>query len=105
VDAPEEVVRQLQRRRRLERRHLAALRVAPAEHELDRPVLAPGVHRLEHHQQRVLRLGVQQFLQLRQPLQVLLRRRGRVFLALELARLVGGLIIQLELRPRLNQVR
>jgi hypothetical protein len=45
VDPPEEVVRELVVVRRLERGDVDALRIQPAEHVLDRAVLAAGVDR------------------------------------------------------------
>ncbi len=48
VRAPQKVVVQFQRRRRLERMHVATLRIDPRHHMLDRPVLARRIHRLEN---------------------------------------------------------
>ncbi len=59
VDAPEEVVRQLLGRRRLERLDATALRVHAGEHRADHAVLAGCVHALQHEQHRTPRLGVQ----------------------------------------------
>ena len=60
--APEEVVALFLGRRGRERRHLAPLGIDPGHHVLDGPVLAGGVHGLEHHQQRVRVTGPQQLL-------------------------------------------
>jgi hypothetical protein len=57
--APEEVVVELFAARGLERVHLAALRIDPRHHVLDRAVLAGGVHRLEDQQHAPLVLGVE----------------------------------------------
>ncbi len=59
VDAPEEVVRQLLGRRRLERLDATALRVHAGEHRADHAVLAGCVHALQHEQHCTPRLGVQ----------------------------------------------
>ena len=48
--APEEIVIELLGRRHLEAVHGDALRVDAAHHVADRPVLAGGVQRLQHHQ-------------------------------------------------------
>ena len=58
-------------RRLLEGRDAHALRVEPAHHVLDRPVLARGVHRLEDDEQRAAALRVQALLQRVEPLEVL----------------------------------
>src|SRR5207302_8352970 len=68
--APHEVVRQFLLARPLERMHVAALRVDPGHHVGDRAVLAARVHRLKNHQQRPAVLGVEQLLQLGEPLDV-----------------------------------
>src|SRR5688572_21079856 len=54
---------ELFRRRRLERVHVATLRVDAGHHVLDRAVLAGGVHRLEDQQHRPAILRVEPFLQ------------------------------------------
>src|SRR5512146_213720 len=66
VGPPEEVVVQVFGGRLLEAEDLAALRVYPGHHMLDRAVLASGVHRLEDEQERPLVLGVKLFLKLLQ---------------------------------------
>ena len=53
-------------RRRLEAEDLAALRIDPRHHVLDRAVLAGRVHRLEDQQQRVGVLRIQLLLLFRQ---------------------------------------
>ena len=67
-DAPEEVVIELLRARRLEGMHLAALRVDARHHVLDRAVLAGRVHRLEDGEHRQTVLRVELLLQRGQPL-------------------------------------
>src|SRR5262249_16096035 len=57
--APEELVIQLLRRRRLEGVHLAALRVHAGVDVLDRAVLAGGVHGLEDQEERPAVLRVE----------------------------------------------
>jgi len=49
---PEEIVREVFGRRRLEREHLAALRVHARHHVFDRAVFSRRVHGLEDEQQR-----------------------------------------------------
>jgi hypothetical protein len=61
---PQEVVLHLARPRRLERHHLAPLRVHAGKHGTDGAVLAAAIHRLEHRQHRLTVLGVQPLLQL-----------------------------------------
>ena len=68
VDAPEEVVRELGRRRRLERLDVAALRIQTGEHAPDRAVLARRVEALQHEQHRAGALGVEAPLQHAQPI-------------------------------------
>jgi hypothetical protein len=75
VHAPEVVVRELGRRRRLERHHLAALRVDALEDAPDDTVLPGRIEPLEDEQQRVLALGeeaplqpLEHEVQLRKPL-------------------------------------
>ena len=55
--APQEVVVELLGRGLLEGHDLAALRVDPRHHVLDRPILAGGVHSLEDHQQSMASLA------------------------------------------------
>ena len=82
VDAPEEVVRELDRRGRLERRDATALRVDTREDVADRPVLAGGVEALEDEEDAPLSLGVEALLQRRE----LLEQRGELLLRLVLPR-------------------
>ena len=49
-DAPQEIVVELLGARRLERMHLAALRIDAGHHVLDDAVLAGRVHPLEHQE-------------------------------------------------------
>ena len=97
--APEVVVVELLRRGRLERVHLAALRIDAGHHVLDRAVLAGGVHRLEDQQDRPAVLGVQALLQLREHLGPLGERLLglRLVLGGQLARVVGVDVLQAEL--------
>ena len=64
--APEEIVIELLRRRHLEAVHGHALRIHPAHHVADRPVLSGGVQRLQHHQHSPPVLSGQPCLVLRQ---------------------------------------
>jgi len=66
TDAPEEVVAELLGRRRLERLDADALGVEPAHHVLDGPVLAAGVHALEHDEHGAALLGPEPLLELLQ---------------------------------------
>ena len=66
--APEVIVVEFLGRRRLERVHLAALRIDAGHHVLDRAVLAGGVHGLEDEQHRPAILRVEHVLQLGQSL-------------------------------------
>jgi len=59
VDPPEEVVRQLERARRLERGDAAALRIDPGEDAPDRPVLARRIETLEDEKDAAPALGVE----------------------------------------------
>jgi len=59
VHPPEIVVRELGRRGPFEARHLHAQRIDAREHLADHAVLATGVHRLQHDQQPLARLGVE----------------------------------------------
>jgi hypothetical protein len=83
VDAPEEVVLQLGFGRGLEGRHDAARRIETAHHVADGPVLPSGVHRLEHHEERVPAVGVEKVLQIAEPLEVLVEPFARLFLVAE----------------------
>jgi hypothetical protein len=84
MNAPQKIVRQLFRRRCLERRHSASLRVHRAEDVSDRAVLAGGVHPLEADEERTRVLGVEHRLQIVKASLVDLEVRGRfslVFMA------------------------
>src|SRR5206468_5959338 len=61
--APEVVVRELRRGRRLERRDPAALRVHACENGADDTVLAGRVDSLEHEQETARSLGVESLLE------------------------------------------
>ena len=65
--APQEIVVQFFGRRRLERIHLAALRIDARHDVLDGAVLAGRVHRLEDQQHRPAVVGVESILQFGQP--------------------------------------
>src|SRR5438105_1030483 len=71
LDAPEELVPLVLRRRRSERRDLRALRIDLPDDVLDRAVLAGGVEPLQHEQKAALSTGaavrVEHLLQLTQP--------------------------------------
>ncbi len=102
VDAPEVVVRELGRRRRLERGDLAALRVDALEDGADDAVLARGVEPLEDEQHGVPALGVEALLELLE----LLPRDGeqaqRVLLAAEPELVAAVALRQLRLRARVD---
>ena len=66
MHAPEKIVRELERCRRLERRDGAALRVDACEDTADRPVLARGVEPLENQEDAPRSLGVEPLLQRRE---------------------------------------
>jgi hypothetical protein len=86
--APQEVVVELLRGRRLEGEHLAALRVDARHHVLDRPVLAGGVHRLEDQEHAPLVLRVEPVLQLGQELDASPEVLDGLLLRLDPARVV-----------------
>ena len=69
--AAQEIILQLFFARRLERMHLAALRIDAGHHVLDDAVLARGIHALQHDQHRPLALGVQHLLLFREPREAL----------------------------------
>jgi hypothetical protein len=106
VDPPEEVVSQLLRGRLLEADHPGALGVEHAEHVIDRPVLAPGVERLQDDEDRVLLLRIEQRLHLRHLLAVVLDLDGGRRLGLVTPLEAGIDFLQLELmaRPHTKQV-
>lgn len=66
MDAPEEIVRELERARRLERLHPAPLRIQRRENVVDDAVFPGRIHPLQHDEKRALPLGVQVELKLRQ---------------------------------------
>ena len=78
--APEEIVVELLGARRLERMHLAALRIDAAHHVLDDAVLAGRVHAPAAHQHRPAVVGVEPLLQFGEPLDVLRQHRLGVVL-------------------------
>ena len=73
VDAPQEVVVEVLARRLLEGDDLHPLRVHARHHVLDRRVLAGGVERLEHHEERVRVARPEQLLRVRELLHPLLQ--------------------------------
>ena len=90
VAAPEIVVIELFRGRRLERGDLAALRVDAGHDVLDGAVLAGRVHRLEHQQHRPAVLRIEHVLQLGERFDAGLQRflGARLVLLSQLARIV-----------------
>ena len=68
MDPPQEIVGKLKGGRLLERHHFAALWIHRTQDVIDRPVLAPCVHRLQAEQERSPSIGIEQFLQFSQPL-------------------------------------
>jgi hypothetical protein len=91
VKAPEVVVAALEVGRLLERCHPAGLRVHGSEHVPNDRVLAAGIHRLQHHQQRLLLLGIERVLKLGDPLHIAPQRLGcRGF---RVPAVVGGIVI------------
>ena len=98
---------ELLRRRRLERVHLAALRIDAGHHVLDGAVLAGGVHGLEDQQHGPAILGVQALLQLREQLHA--QREGLLGPGLvlrgQIARIVGIDVFQAELLGVAETVR
>src|SRR5262249_4823589 len=108
--APEKVVIQLLSRRFLEAEHLAALRIHAGHDVLDRPVLAGCIHRLQHNQEAIAIVGVEQLLRLGEILQVLLQApAGPLPDVLLTERLhlrslgpAGIVVLEPDLRPRRN---
>jgi hypothetical protein len=66
MNAPQEIMRQLDRRRLLEIGDLHALRIGAGHDMADRAVLARRVQSLQHDQQRTLGLGIELVLELLQ---------------------------------------
>ena len=96
VDAPEKVVRQLRRGGRLEAPDVDAQRVERAEHLANGRVLAAGVHRLQHDQQRVLSVGEELLLQRVELLGQLVQPIFELILG-QPAVLVGGEALEIDL--------
>jgi hypothetical protein len=103
VDAPQEVVLALFLGRCLERGHDAALGVEAAHHVADRAVLAAGVHGLQDDQERAPVFGIEQVLQLLQPLDVLREEIVGGVLARDAGRVVGIDAGQPDLRSGLDE--
>jgi hypothetical protein len=96
--APQVVVIEVLRRRRLEGIHLAALRIDSGHDVLDRPVLAGGIHRLEGQEDGPAVLGVETILQLGQRLDPDRERllRARLVLRAEVERVTRVHVLQAE---------
>ena len=88
VDAPQVVVGQLLLGGPLERRHLHALRVDLVEHVADGAVLAARVGGLDHDEHLVRALGVEELLEVLEPVVQLLGSRLGV-VAVQAAVVVG----------------
>ena len=98
--APQEVVRQLGTVRRAKARHAHALWIQPRDHMLDHAVLAGRVERLQHDQQRVAARGVEDVVQVAQPLEVARQLVLRLVLVPEAERLARGKVVEIDLVPR-----
>src|SRR5713226_45906 len=96
VAAPEIIVIQFLVARRLERMHVAALRIHAGHHVFDRAVLAGGVHALKNQQQRPHILRVQLLLHLREHLAALPQHALRVLLRFHSVRVARIKILQPE---------
>ena len=81
MDPPQEIVRTLEGGRLLERNDFAALWIHRTQDVIDRPVLAPGVQRLQADQKRSPSIGVEQLLQFSQSLLVVLDLLARLLVA------------------------
>src|SRR5262249_22277651 len=79
--APQEIMIELLRARRLERVHLAALRIDARHRVLDDAVLAGGIHPLQHDQQRPAVVGIEALLQAAEALDVVRQHRLGLVLA------------------------
>ena len=90
--APEEIVLQFLGRGRLERKHLAALRIDSRHDVLDRPIFAGRVQRLQDHKNRPAVLGVEHVLQLRHARDAILQSLLRVLFRVPLPG-IGGIKI------------
>ena len=77
---PEEIVREFLVARRLERVHIAALRVEARHDVVDDAVLAGGIHPLQHDEQRPAAVGIEALLQLGETLDVVRQHRFGVVL-------------------------
>jgi hypothetical protein len=105
VHAPQEVVRLLGCGRLLEALHAHALRVHAVEHAADGAVLAPGIERLQHHEQAVLALGVERLLQFRELFVECLDALARLVLVeVEGRAVVGVVVAQVDLAPGLDAI-
>ena len=89
MGAPQKIVAELERVRLLEAVNRSALRIHSTEQMPNDTVLAGGVKRLQHNQQRLFRVGIEQVLQLRHALQVLADLGCRIVVRRMPAR-VGG---------------
>ena len=102
--APEEVVFELLVARRLERVDLESDRVRAGEHRADRAVLAGRIHRLEDQQHRVPVVGVEQLLQLVDPLHAGGELRPRFVLVGRAARRLGAGVLEREAAVECSEV-
>ena len=93
ADAPEKIVVEFFLARRLERMNLHALRIDAAHDVLDDAVLAGGIHGLKHQQHRPFVVGVEFFLQFREPLDALAEQRLGVLLVDRQAAAFGRVMI------------
>src|SRR5262249_24922163 len=81
----------LARTRCLECMHQTALRIEAGHDVLDHAILAGRIHRLQHDQEGPRTVGIESFLQLRKPTEILGKLRlGLVLIEIEAAR-VGGI--------------
>ena len=97
VRPPEIIVIQLFVRWPLERIDLGALRIQAAHHMFDRAVFAGRVHGLKNDQHGPPILGVEPFLQLREPLDAALETAGDPALVLERRGVAGAVPAQVHL--------
>ncbi len=98
MDAPQEVVRTLERGRRFEARHADALRVERAEDRADRRVFPARIHRLKDDEKGALVFSVQTFLE---TVGVLEQARGLGFgcVAVEVLVVAGQRVGEAHRRP------
>ena len=99
VDAPQIIARQLLGGRRLERSHVAALRIHSRHDVPDGPVFTRRVQPLQDDQQRIPFVGVQQMLQLTQPVK---RFLVRFVVALFAERIVRIPVLETKLAARVT---